>query len=286
MRKEFRENGVPASPNMKSSTMRPGWRGGPAIIDGVPVDGKRVDICISYLPTESSFAHEIAKGLRALGYTVALYDEKGDLGAQFGHLGPNDARYVIVIWTPPVADAPQLKADARSAAMRGALIEVAFRKGCPKERFTTDALISFKRIENLTPTEQWRQLLARVKPLCGEPHRPIDSVVRHAPTVGLGMLAMGAGGVAMMFVGAAKTAPTPQPYDFVAPEALVAEAQYTAPTKRISATPTVDFEKELARGGPEKDFISLDQGTAPKGEPPQAAPPPPPVVRGVQGPEE
>jgi hypothetical protein len=286
--KATRDSAAPGA--AANATVRSGWRGGPLFVDGVATDGKRADVWFSYLPSDRLFVLEVARELHKLGYVCAQQNDLfPETNAPYRNLTPNDARYVIALWTPPAIETPQIKADARTAAYRGALIEIAFRKACPTERFSDDALISFKRNENLASTEQWRELLTRLKPGCGEPHRYVQEVLRQAPGIGMASLAIGGVGAAAFLLAGGSQGSRPQVAQvLVEPETLVAETIYSAPTKRISETPTVDLALELARGGPEKDFISLDQGTDPKGLAPASVPleKPAPMQRGVQGPEE
>jgi hypothetical protein len=162
-----------------------------------PVDDKQVDVWFSFLPSDIVFARAIAEALNAFGYTSAPHDVLNHADEPALRLKPRDARYVIALWTPPAIGDRQIQADARTAGHDGRLIEVAFRKACPSERFSDDALISFKRTENIMHTEQWRELLTRLRPLCGAPRRKLPEVMRYVPALSIA-LALAGGGTAAM----------------------------------------------------------------------------------------
>jgi len=252
-----------------------------------PADEKLVDIWFSYLPSDIAFAHAIALALAEHGYTSAPHETLNHADAPKMRLTPKDARCVITIWTPPAIDDLQVLADARTAGHAGNLIEIAFRKACPSERFSDEALICFRRTEKIASADQWAEVLARVKRHCGPPKRALPAIAKYAPGFSLTLALAGIGAVLTMMNGG--KGPTPQQNtaeNWAEPSQHVAEEDYGALKKRPSLTPTSDYVIE--RGGPQ-DYIAPDTGTDPKGAPPASAPveaaKPAPVDRGVQGPE-
>lgn len=253
-----------------------------------PADEKQVDVWFSYLPSDIAFAHAIALGFAELGYTSAPHETLNHADAPKMRLTPKDARCVITIWTPPAIDDLQVLADARTAGHDGNLIEIAFRKAIPTERFSDEALICFKRTEKITSADQWNDVLARVRQYCGPPKRALPAIVKYVPGFSLTLALAGIGAVLMMMNGG--KAPAPQQNiaeNWVEPGKRAAEDDVGALVKRPSMTPTADYIVE--RGGPQ-DYIAPDTGTDPKGAPPASAPlesaRPATVERGVQGPDQ
>lgn len=255
---------------------------------GAPAaDDKLVDIWFSYLPSDIAFAHAIALALAEHGYTSAPHEALNHADAPKMRLTPKDARCVITIWTPPAINDLQVLADARTAGHDGNLIEIAFRKAIPTERFSDEALICFKRTEKITNADQWNAVLERVKHYCGPPKRALPAIAKYVPGFSLTLALAGIGAVLMMMNGGNTPAPQQNVAEnWVEPAKHVAEDDIGALVKRPSMTPTADYVIE--RGGPQ-DYIAPDTGTDPKGAPPASAavetPKPVPVDRGVQGPE-
>lgn len=257
--------------------------------DARPADDKQVDVWVSCTPLDYPRAQQLARALFEQGFTCAPSHviDRGD--AMQRNLTPNDARCVIVVWSPPAVDVQQMQADARTAGNRGALIEIAFHGASPVERFSDEALISFRRTENILNTQQGRQLLARVRDLCGSRKKPVD-VLRFMPAaVATATAVLGVGGAAVMLADHAReTQHATETENWVEPPAMQPEPALLAVAKRPSMTPTADLDLNLAAGGP-NEYIAEDLGTDPKGAAPLSVPletPPPPPQRAVQGPDQ
>ncbi len=249
---------------------------------------KRVDVWISYFVPDFQFARRIAGVLDNLGYAVAPYEllNYGYLPRE--KLTPNDARCVIALWTPHALEEKQIQADARTAGNRHALIEIGFREACPAQRFSDAALINFPRFDNAPHGAQWRELLARVRAVCGPPPKRTAEFMNIAPAA-IATLAtlVGVGAGAMMIGDMAHDRREAASRPFAPPATQDIPNEVLAAAKRPSLTPTSDLAIDL--GGPD-EYIAPDLGTAP---PVQALP----VAvegaksaatenRSVQGPEE
>jgi len=253
-------------------------------------DGMKIDIFIACLLADLDNARVLAEAFDARGYTSAPYIVLNHHDKPQINITPQEARCVVTLWTPESALDRQVQADARRAGLEGALIEISYRKGAPKERYSGDAMIVFNRLDPNANGDAWRALFTRIKSYCGEPRRKPSEFRRYVPAgiTTLAGLAVIAGGAhfynqqATQHQEQAREATFTQPASAIEP--VLAEAR-----KRPSLTPTTDLA--LATGGPtavDQAEFDLDHGTAPKGAPPASAPPeqPKPVLeRAEQGPE-
>lgn len=249
--------------------------------------GKRADVWISHFVPDRQFARRIAQVLDELGYAVAPYDILNYPHLPREKLTPNEARCVIALWTPNALEEKQIQADARTAGNRHALIEIGFRGACPDQRFSEAALINFPRFDNAPHGAQWRELLARVKAVCGPPPKRQSEFLNMAPAA-IATLATiaGVGASAMMIGNMAHERQEAASRPFTPPATQEISGDILAGAKRPSLTPTSDLDVNL--GGP-KDYIAPDLGTAPLVQVVPViveTPKPPSADRGVQGPEE
>ncbi|KAF0173722.1 MAG: hypothetical protein FD124_781 [Alphaproteobacteria bacterium] len=255
--------------------------------DATALTDKRADIWISYFVPDFAFARRIAEVVHNLGYTVAPYELLNYAHLPREKLTPNDARCVIALWTPHALKEKQIQADARTAGNRHALIEIGFRGACPDQRFSEAALINFPRFDNAPHGAQWRELLARVRVVCGPPPKRTSELLSMAPAA-IATLATiaGVGAGAMMIGNMVHERREAAARPFTPPATQEIPNEVLAAAKRPSLTPTSDLGVDL--GGPD-EYIAPDLGTAP----PVPVMPltleaarPAPTDRSVQGPEE
>ena len=259
------------------------------IVDAPALPEKRADIWISYFGPDLMFARRFAALLHELGYVIAPYGVLNYANITREKMTPNDARCVIVLWTPDALGAQQLQGDARTAGSRDALIEIGLRGACPAERFSDAALISFARLDKAPQSAPWRELLARVRACCGPPPRRQPDILA-AGSVALAAIAtfagIGLGAKAIEDMAQDRREAMSRP--FTPPAQPVFSGEGLAGAKRPSLTPTNDMNVRV--GGPD-DYIAEDLGTAPPAPvaPVAIAPPvpsPESAERHLQGPEE
>lgn len=229
--------------------------------DAPALSEKRTDVWISYFGPDLLFARRFAGALHDLGYRIAPYGVLNFANTTREKLTPNDARCVIVVWTPDALDAQQLQGDARTAGVRGALIEVGIRGACPVERFSDEALISFDRLDKTPQGAHWRDLLARVQACCGPPpNRQSDIMANAQIALAVVLTLAGAGAGAKMIEGMAQNRRETIARSFTQPAQPELPGEILAGAKRPSLTPTTDMNVRV--GGPD-DYIAQDLGTAP-----------------------
>lgn len=253
-------------------------------------DAKKFDVWIPFFNPDLPFAMRFADALIDLGYTVAprivvrRADKKLDQ-----RLMPHEARCVIALWTPDALEDLQVQGDARTAGLKGELIEVGLRGARPQQRFSDAALIAFARTDNAPHGDAWRALFARVQELCGPPPRKSPDFMRKAPALAATAATIaGAVVVGAMFGQHEEARKEIADRTFAPPATQEVETALLKNAKRPSLTPIVDLPADV--GGPkDADFIAPDLGTAPK-QPVPSAPPPAtsvaPVERGPLGPEQ
>lgn len=254
-------------------------------------DGKKVDVFIACLLADLDNARVLAEALDARGYSSAPYIVLNHHDKPQTNIMPQEARCVLTLWTPEATEDRQVKADAFRAGLEGNLIEVSYRKGAPKERYSREAMIVFNRLDPNANGDAWRALFARIKAHCGEPRKKPSEFRRYIPagiTTLAGIVAI-AGGAQYYERQVAPHQEPAQEATFTQPagtiEPILVEAR-----KRPSLTPTTDLA--LATGGPtsvDQAEFDVDQGTAPKGAAPASTSveaPKPVAERAEQGPEQ
>jgi len=255
-------------------------------------DGKKIDVWFAYMHADLDNARTIAEALDARGYTSAPGIVLNHHDKPQTHVTPQQARCVVALWTPDATEDQQVQADARTAGLQGKLIEVGYRKGAPKERYSGDALIVFNRLDPHSDGTAWRVLFARILEHCGEPKKKPSEFRRYAPAAlaSLAGVAAIAGGAQFYSQQASHHQEQQALKESWTQPAGMIEPTFVEARKRPSLTPTTDL---ALAGGPtpaDQAEFDVDKGTAPVGLPPAStaieAPKPVAVERGEQGPEQ
>lgn len=255
-------------------------------------DGKLVDVWFAFMHADLDNARTLAEALDARGYTSAPGIVLNHHDKPQTHVTPQQARCVVALWTPDAKDDQQVQADARTAGLQGRLIEVGYRKGAPKERYSDDALIVFNRLDPHNDGAAWRALFARILEHCGEPKRKPSEFHRYMPAAlaSVAGLAAIAGGAQFFSQQASHFHEQQALKESWTQPAGTIDPVLVAARKRPSLTPTTDL---ALAGGPtpvDQAEFDVDKGTAPLGLPPASAPvdtqKPETLERAEQGPEQ
>lgn len=248
-----------------------------------------VDIFVAHQKLEEQLARLLVRALLDSGYTVGVSRPREHTTEVEARATSASARAVLVIW--PIREDDEvdlLKMEARSAAQRGALVQIYAGRFRHSDNFSGPTPVDFAGWDYKEPGTPWKALTRRLVPLCGPPlRRPIDKVEFTQKAVlavtGITTMAVITGVVVQLEQDPMVAAPAPVLEAPQAPPIVHAEEAITTPVRPDGTA----LEGGPPPGGYKRDLGEVDQGIDVDKLPPADPPPPPPAPeRTFQGPLE